>query len=45
VHGRVRRADDDGVVLDVGGEECTLGYEALGHGQVQVEFSREEEPS
>jgi len=45
VHGRVRSAGDDGVVLDVDGEECTLGYEALGHGQVQVEFSREEEQS
>jgi ribosome maturation factor RimP len=45
VQGRVRRADEQVVVLDVGGEECTFGYEALGQGRVQVEFSREEEQS
>jgi ribosome maturation factor RimP len=45
LEGRVLRADDDGVVLETGGEQCTLGYELLGHGRVQVEFSREEEQS
>ncbi len=45
VQGRVRQADDRGVVLILDGEECTLGYEALGQGRVQVEFSREEEQS
>jgi ribosome maturation factor RimP len=45
VQGRVRRADERGVVLDVGGEEYTFGYDALGQGRVQVEFSREEEQS
>jgi ribosome maturation factor RimP len=45
VRGRVRRADEQAVVLDVDGVECTFGYEALGQGRVQVEFSREEEQS
>jgi ribosome maturation factor RimP len=43
VQGRVRRADERGVVLGIGREECAFGYEALGQGRVQVEFSREEE--
>jgi ribosome maturation factor RimP len=43
VLGRVRRADDAGVVLSVGGEEQAFGYESLGQGRVQVEFSREED--
>jgi ribosome maturation factor RimP len=45
LQGRVRSADEDGVVLDIGREQCTLGYEVLGQGRVQVEFSREEEQS
>jgi ribosome maturation factor RimP len=45
VRGRVRRADEHTVALDVDGVECTFGYEALGQGRVQVEFSREEEQS
>jgi ribosome maturation factor RimP len=42
VTGRVRGADDTGVVLDVAGTEQAFGYDLLGHGRVQVEFSREE---
>lgn len=42
VSGRVRSADAAGVVLDVGGTEQVYGYEVLGPGRVQVEFSREE---
>jgi ribosome maturation factor RimP len=45
VRGRVRRADEQGVLLDIGGEEFAFGYEALGQGRVQLEFSREEEQS
>jgi ribosome maturation factor RimP len=45
VQGRVRHTDEHGVVLDVDGVECTLGYETLGQGRMQVEFSREEEQS
>jgi ribosome maturation factor RimP len=41
VTGRVRRATATGVVLDVAGAEREFGYEALGPGRVQVEFSRE----
>jgi ribosome maturation factor RimP len=42
VTGRVRGVDDTGVLLDVAGTEQTFGYDLLGHGRVQVEFSREE---
>jgi ribosome maturation factor RimP len=38
--GRIVAADDDGVTLDIAGEQQTVGYPALGAGQVQVEFSR-----
>ncbi|HVQ96562.1 MAG TPA: ribosome maturation factor RimP [Mycobacteriales bacterium] len=40
--GRVRRADAAGVLLEVAGTEHEFGYEVLGTGRVQVEFSREE---
>ena len=40
VTGRVRSADEGGVVLEVAGEECKLGYGQLGRGSVQVEFNR-----
>jgi ribosome maturation factor RimP len=43
VTGRVRRADDAGVVLDLAGTEQSFGYDVLGNGRVQVEFSREED--
>jgi ribosome maturation factor RimP len=43
VTGRVRGADDAGVLLEVGGEEQKFDYEVLGAGQVQVEFSRQED--
>lgn len=36
--GRVLAADDAGVVLEVGGEPLPVVWEALGRGQVQVEF-------
>jgi ribosome maturation factor RimP len=42
VTGRVRSADEAGVVLDVDGAEQAYGYDVLGPGRVQVEFSREE---
>jgi ribosome maturation factor RimP len=42
VTGRVLRADDAGVALEVAGAEHAYGYDALGSGRVQVEFSREE---
>jgi ribosome maturation factor RimP len=38
--GRIVAADDDAVVLDVDGAHRRLGYDALGAGKVQVEFSR-----
>jgi ribosome maturation factor RimP len=37
---RVIDADDDGVVLDVGGTKRTMSYSELGAGRVQVEFGR-----
>ena len=40
VDGRVLRADDDAVVLDVAGTERVLPYAELVKGAVQVEFSR-----
>ena len=41
--GRVRRADAAGVLLEVAGAEQEFGYEVLGPGRVQVEFSRQED--
>lgn len=38
VRGRVLNADEDAVVLDVGGDRRAFGYEELGRGKVQVEF-------
>lgn len=38
--GRVVSADDDGVVLDVDGEQRRAAWDELGTGRVQVEFSR-----
>jgi ribosome maturation factor RimP len=40
VTGRVLRADEGGVVLDVAGTEREFGYAELGKGSVQVEFNR-----
>jgi ribosome maturation factor RimP len=40
VTGRVVAADDEGVVLDVGGEERRLAWDEVGRGVVQVEFNR-----
>lgn len=40
VEGRVTGADDDAVVLDVGGVPRLVPYPALGPGRVQVEFNR-----
>ena len=40
VTGRVLRADDDTVVLDVDGHERALAYADVAKGSVQVEFSR-----
>ena len=44
VTGRVIRADEDVVVVDVDGAERQIGYDALGAGKVQVEFSRAGRP-
>jgi ribosome maturation factor RimP len=38
--GRVLRADDDAVVLEVGGVECSLPLAGVARGEVQVEFNR-----
>jgi ribosome maturation factor RimP len=38
--GRIVEASDDGVTLEVAGEDLVLGYDELGDGHVQVEFSR-----
>jgi ribosome maturation factor RimP len=40
VEARVRSADESGVVLDHGGAEIPVRYDALGPGRVQVEFGR-----
>lgn len=40
VTGRVQAVDDDGVTLDVAGEQRTVPWEQLGTGRVQVEFRR-----
>lgn len=40
VTGRVVSADDDGVTLDIGGEQRTMPYADLGPGHVQIEFDR-----
>jgi len=45
VSGRLVRADDAGVAIEVGGVERELGYDAIGKGRVRVEFSREEDDS
>jgi ribosome maturation factor RimP len=38
--GRIRTVDDDGVVLDVDGDEVRAAWSDLGQGRVQVEFNR-----
>jgi ribosome maturation factor RimP len=38
--GRILAADDAGVTLDVDGAEEVVGYDELGEGHVQIEFSR-----
>ena len=43
VTGRVVAADDDAVVLEVGGAERSLAHSELVRGNVQVEFSRKGE--
>lgn len=45
VTGRLQRADDDGVVLEVAGAERTYPWAALTRGTVQVEFNRVPEPA
>ena len=40
IEGRVARADEHGVTIEVDGAERAFGYAQLGPGQVQVEFSR-----
>jgi len=42
VTGRVRAADDDGVVLDVAGTERRLAYADVVRGSVQVEFGHKD---
>lgn len=43
--GRVVRAADDSVVLDVDGDERRLEFAAIGTGRVQVEFRRTDDQS
>jgi ribosome maturation factor RimP len=38
LQGRVQRADDDGVTLDVDGAKRAFTYDVLGPGTIQVEF-------
>lgn len=45
VEGRVLRADDHAVVLAVGDDEREYGFDMLGAGRVQVEFSRPGSPT
>ncbi|HEU5107398.1 MAG TPA: ribosome maturation factor RimP, partial [Micromonosporaceae bacterium] len=40
VTGRVLAADDEGIVLDLPGGAREIGYEQLGPGRVQIEFTR-----
>jgi ribosome maturation factor RimP len=40
VTGRVTAADENGIELDVDGQVRRLGYQELGPGRVQIEFSR-----
>jgi ribosome maturation factor RimP len=42
VSGRVIAADDDGVVLDIDGQQRGFGFAELGPGKVQVEFRRDD---
>ncbi|HUK73198.1 MAG TPA: ribosome maturation factor RimP [Streptosporangiaceae bacterium] len=42
VSGRVMAADDDGVVLDIEGDQRAFGFTELGPGKVQVEFRRDD---
>jgi ribosome maturation factor RimP len=41
--GRVSNADDEKVVIEVGGEERAFGYDQVGRGRVQVEFRRDDQ--
>ena len=40
--GRVIAADDEGVVLDIEGEQRAFSFTELGPGKVQVEFRRDD---
>ena len=42
VHGRVAAAGENGIVLDVEGEQREFGFAELGPGRVQVEFRRDD---
>lgn len=39
--GRIRRADDDGVDLDIDGAEQRLDYDAVARAKVEIEFNRQ----
>lgn len=41
LEGRIVAADDDGVTVDVSGDERRVGYGDLGPGRIQVEFRRD----
>ena len=43
VEGRLRAADDTGVVIEVDGTPLAVPYPSLGKGRVQVEFNRADE--
>ncbi|HWB68192.1 MAG TPA: ribosome maturation factor RimP [Mycobacteriales bacterium] len=38
--GRIVAADDDGVTLDVDGQQRRFAYDELGDGRIQIEFTR-----
>jgi ribosome maturation factor RimP len=41
VTGRIVSADDEGAVLDVDGEQRTVGYPSVAKAKIQIEFKRE----
>ena len=42
--GRIFAADEQGLTLDVEGQPCRYGWDEVGTGRIQVEFSRPGEP-
>jgi ribosome maturation factor RimP len=40
IEGRITRASEHGVLIDVDGQTCEFGYAELGPGRIQIEFAR-----